>query len=157
MKDHFPTALLAPAFLLFALCGACLFGCASANQPGGYSHGAVTIKGRSDIEIRQVTKTVFAENGYSPAGEGSDFMQFQRPGTRRDALKWGGWYGDGVVIRAKVRMSKQLSDSYVLQLDMYAVRDAGQGIFEDESRMIMLNKQPYRSLLREVDKRLKAQ
>jgi hypothetical protein len=33
---------------------------------------------------------------------------------------------------------------------MYAVRDAGDSFFEEENRMMMLNKAPYRRLLREV-------
>jgi hypothetical protein len=139
---------------LLALCAVSLVGCQSANQAGGYSHGAVTVKGRSDAEIRQVTKAVFAENGYALLSEGAAFIEFQRPGTRRDALKWGGWYGEGVMVRAKVRITNLAEDSRVLQLDMYAVRDAGDGLFESESRMIMLNKQPYHRLMEEVGKRL---
>jgi hypothetical protein len=157
MKNLLPTALLISAFVLGAFCAAGLVGCASANQTGGYSHGALTVKGHSDAQIREATKAVFAENGYSFLSEGPNYMQFQRPGTRADAIKWGGWFGEGVMVRAKIGMAKLASDSCVLQLDMYAVRDAGQGFFEDESRMIMLNKQPYRRLLRDVDKRLKAQ
>ena len=141
---------------LLALCAVSLVGCQSSKQPGSYSHAAVTVKGRSDAEIRQVTKEVFAEDGYSLASEGADFMEFQRPGSQRDALKWGGWYGEGVVVRAKMRMTTLADDSRVLQLDMFAVRDAGDGTFESESRMIMLNKKPYRHLLNEVSKRLQA-
>ena len=150
------TSSFAPALLLMALGALCMVGCASSKQAGSYSHGALTVKGRSDAQIRQVTKAVFAEDGYSLASEGPDYMVFQRPGSRRDALKWGGWFGEGVVIRAKLRMTKLADDSCVLQVDMYAVRDAGDTVFEDESRMIMLNKQPYRKMLREVDKRLQA-
>jgi hypothetical protein len=141
---------------LLALCVVSLIGCASSKQPGGYSHGAVTVKGRSDAEIRQVTKVVFTEEGYSLAAEGEGFMQFERFGTRRDALKWGGWTGEGVVIRAKVKMTRLANDSRLLQLDMFAVRDAGDRVIESESRMIMLNKKPYRRLLNEVGKRLQA-
>jgi hypothetical protein len=138
---------------LLALCAVTLVGCQSAKQPGSYSHAYVTVKGRSDAEIRQVTKGVFAEEGYSLVAEGAEYMGFQRPGSRRDALKWGGWLGEGVVIRAKV-----LADaSHLLQLDMFAVRDAGDGIFESESRMVLLNKKPYRQLMNEVSKRLQAQ
>lgn len=145
-----------PLFLAgcLALCAVGFVGCQSPNQPGGYSHGAVTVKARTDLEIRQVTRTVFAENGYALLAEESALMEFQRPGTRRDVLKWGGWDGEGVMIRAKVRITKLAEDSRVLQLDMFAVRDAGDGLFESESRMIMLNKQPYYRLMEEVGKRL---
>jgi len=43
-----------------------------------------------------------------------------------------------------------------LQLDMYSVRDAGDSVFESESRMIMANKRPYRQLMEEIGKRLNA-
>jgi hypothetical protein len=156
MKPTSLSIIFAAAPMVLALCAASFVGCASSNQAGSYSHGAVTIKGRSDAEIRQVTKTVFAEDGYAFASEGPEYMEFQRPGSRRDALKWGGWDGEGVVVRAKVRMTKLADDSYVLQLDMFAVHDAGQGIVESENRMIMLNKHPYAKLMNEIAKRLKA-
>ena len=140
---------------LLALWAVGLTGCQSAKQPGSYSHASLTVKGRSDAEIRQVTKEVFAEEGYSLAAEGAEFMGFQRPGSRSDALKWGGWYDEGVVIRAKVKMTPLADDSRVLQLDMFAVRDAGDGVFESESRMVLLNKRPYRQLMNEIGKRLK--
>jgi hypothetical protein len=142
---------------LLAFCAVSLVGCQSAKQPGSYSHASVTVKGRSDAEIRQVTKAVFAEEGYSLVAEGAEYMGFQRPGSRRDALKWGGWPGEGVVIRAKVKITVLADASRLLQLDMFAVRDAGDGIFESESRMVLLNKKPYRQLMNEVSKRLQAQ
>ncbi|MGD0258786.1 MAG: hypothetical protein ABSD29_03075 [Verrucomicrobiota bacterium] len=142
---------------LLALGAISFVGCQSAHQPGSSSHASLTVKGRSDAEIRQATKTVFAEDGYTLVLEGEKFMGFQRPGSRRDALKWGGWSGEGVVIRAKVKMSKLADDSRLLQLDMFAVRDAGDGIVESESRMILLNKKPYRQLMKEIGKRLQAQ
>jgi len=156
VKTTIRTALKIAALLLAALCAGSFAGCASSKQPGGYSHGAVTVKNRSDAEIRQVTKAVFGEDQYALKSEGADYMQFERPGSRRDALKWGGWFGEGVVIRAKLRMTRLAGDSCVLQLDMYSVRDAGDSVFESESRMIMANKRPYRQLMDEIGKRLNA-
>jgi hypothetical protein len=142
---------------VLALCAVSLVGCQSAKQPGSSSHAAVTVKGRSDAEIRQVTKVVFAEEGYSLTGEDVEFMVFERPGNRRDAIKWGGWTGEGVVVRAKVKMTKLADNSRLLQLDMFAVRGAGNSFTESENRMALMNKQPYRHLLKEVSKRLQAQ
>jgi hypothetical protein len=142
---------------LLACCAASFVGCQSANQSGSYSHASLTVKGRSDAEVRQVAKVVFGEEGYALVAEEAGFMEFQRPGSRRDALKWGGWYGEGVVIRAKLRMTKLADDSRLLQLEMFAVRDAGEGTFESESRMALLNKQPYRQLLNKIGKRLKSE
>ena len=156
MKTSYHTTLVAAVPMLLALCAAALIGCQSAKQPGSSSHGSVIVKGRSDAEIRQVTKTVFAEDGYMFVAEEAEFMEFQRPGSRRDELKWGSWYSQGVVIRAKVKLTKLGDEGRLLQLDMFAVRDAGDGLFESESRMIMLNRKPYQHLLAEVGKRLPA-
>ena len=141
---------------LLALCAVGLVGCKTSEKPGSSSHASVTVKGRSDKEIRQVTKVVFGEQGYVLASERAEYMEFQRPGSRSDALKWGGWSGDGVVIRAKVRMTRLADDSCLLQLDMFVVRDAGQAVFESESRMLLLDKEPYRHLMNEIGKRLPA-
>ena len=149
---------LALAFLGgWAVCGAVgLVGCQSNNGPGSYSHASLSIKGQSDPAIRQVAKEVFAEEGYALALEGLDFLMFERPGTRSEALKWGGLLGQGVVVRGKLKMSSLVDGSCLLQLDMFAVRSAGDRFFEDESRMTMMNKGPYRRLLKEISKRLKA-
>ena len=145
------------AAALLVLGAATLTGCQSNRQAGSYSHAAETIKGRSDAEIRQVTKSVFGEDGYALVAEGPAFMAFQKPGTRRDAIKWGGWYGDGVAIRARVMMTALADNSCVLQLDMFAVRDASDPVFESENRMLMVNKRPYRKLMDKIAKQLKAQ
>ena len=145
----------AALLLLLALCAASLLGCTTANQLNSSGFGAAIVKGRSEAEIRQVTKVVFAENGYSLASEGAEYLVFDRPGSQRDALKWGGWDGAGVVIRAKVKMTRLAEVSYSLQLDMVAVHDAGQGIMESENPMMTLNKRPYNRLMDEIGKRLK--
>jgi len=144
-----------PLFAIFSILGLLvLVGCQSGRQPGSNSHASTTIKGRTDQEIRQAVRAVLAEDGYSFVTEGHDFMGFQRPGSRSDAIKWGGWYGEGVVVRGKLKMTTLADESRLLQLDMYAVRDAGDAFFEEENRMMMLNKAPYRALLRKVEKQL---
>jgi hypothetical protein len=139
---------------LLALGAAGLAGCQSSQPSSGYSQGLLTIKGHTDAQIRQVTKAVFAEDGYAFVSEGGEGFVFQRPGTRGDALKYGGWYSEGVVLRAKVRMTEMGVDSYVLKLDMFVVRNAGDGLNESESPLMTLNKAPYNRLMEEIGKRL---
>ena len=144
------------AFLgLLALGLASLLGCQSANQAGSMSHAAVSIQGRSLADIQQAATAVFREEGYALTEVTPEQMVFQRPGTRRDAIKWGGWAGQGVTMRVKVALSKMLDDGYLLEANAYAVQNSDDPFFQSESRNILLNRRPYQKLLDEVAHRLK--
>jgi hypothetical protein len=142
-------------FALLGLGSAGLLGCKSGGEPGSYSHAANQIKGHSLETIQQTATAVFAEEGYSCTGTTANEMVFDRPGSRRDALKWGGWSGQGVTMRVKVRFNPMADGSYVLQGDAYAVQNSSDPFFQSESRNIILNHYPYQKLLDKVAKRLK--
>ena len=127
-----------------------LLGCQSAKQPGSMSHASIQVKGHALEDIRQTTTAVFREAGYSLAAASPEEMVFDRPGSRRDAAKWGGWSGEGVTMRVKVQLSKILDGSYLLQADAYAVQNADDPFFQTESRNILLNRRPYQKLLEET-------
>jgi hypothetical protein len=130
-------------------------GCQSARQPGSTSHASVQIQGHSLVEIQQTATAVFREAGYASVLATPEHMVFERPGSRRDALKWGGWAGEGVTMRVKVRFSEMPEGNYLLQADAYAVQNSDDPFFQTESRNILLNRRPYQKLLDEVANRLK--
>jgi hypothetical protein len=132
-----------------------LLGCQSANDPGSMSHASVQIKGHSVADIQQTATAVFREEGYAQAVATPAEMVFERPGSRRDALKWGGFAGAGVTMRVKVRLTHMLDGDYLLEANAYAVQNSNDPFFQTESRNIMLNHRPYQKLLDEVAKRLK--
>jgi hypothetical protein len=144
---------LAAGGLVF--CAVTLVGCQSATQPGSMSHASVQVKGHSLEDIRQTTTAVFREAGYSLAAASPEEMVFDRPGSRRDAAKWGGWSGEGVTMRVKVRLSRMLDGAQLLQADAFAVQNSDDEFFRTESRNILLNRRPYQKLLDEVARRMK--
>ncbi|HWW01951.1 MAG TPA: hypothetical protein VNZ64_19785 [Candidatus Acidoferrum sp.] len=150
VKSH---KLLFIGCLTLSLTG--LLGCQSAKEPGTMSHAAVQIHGRPLVDIQETTTAVFREEGYARAAVTQQEMVFERPGTRRDALKWGGWAGHGVTMRVKVRLSGMLDGSHLLQADAYAVQNSDDPFFQTDSRNILLNRRPYQKLLDEVARRLK--
>ena len=150
-----PLAQLRPFVAgLLALCAISLVGCQSAKQPGSMSHASVLVKGHSLEDIRQTTTAVFREAGYSLVADSPQAMVFDRPGSRRDAAKWGGWSGQGVTMRVKVRLSKMLDGAQLLQADAYAMQNSDDEFFRTESRNILLSRRPYQKLLDEVARRL---
>lgn len=106
-------------------------------------------------EIQKATAEVFGAEGYSERGRSAEMMVFDRAGSRRDAAKYGGWYGEGVTMRVRVGFTSLAGGNYRLQADASAVQDAGDPFFADESRAMMLNRRPYQNLLNEVANRLK--
>jgi hypothetical protein len=140
---------------LLALCAVTLVGCQSAKQPGSMSHASVQVQGHSLEDIRETTTVVFREAGYSLAAASLEEMVFDRPGSRRDVAKWGGWSGEGVTMRVKVRLSGMLDGAQLLQADAFAVQNSDDEFFRTERRNILLNRRPYQKLLDEVARRMK--
>ncbi len=131
-------------------------GCKSAHEPGGSSHASVQIKGKSLAEIQQTTVAVFQDDAYRLTASRPDVFIFDRPGSRSDTVKWGGLLaGETVVMRVKVAFRELGPQTWLLQADAYAVRNAGDPFFEDPTRTLILNRSPYQKLLDEVAKRLK--
>ena len=145
------TRLIGPVGILSLLLAT---GCQSAKQPGNQSHAAVQIQGCSLAEIQQTTTAVFREEGYSLVLTTTQEMVFSRPGSRRDAAKWGGWSGEGITMRVKVRLVEMLNGDYLLQADAFAVQNSDDPFFQTESRNILLNRRPYQKLLDEVRRRI---
>ena len=77
----------------------------------------------------------------------------QQPASQRDSIKWGGWYSPGLVIRAKLKLTALADQSCLLELNMFVVQNAGQGIQENEDRMVLMRTRPYQDLLDGVRKR----
>jgi len=142
------------SFALMVFCFTGLLGCKSDKGPGGSSHAAVTITNRTEAEIIQVTKEVFSQNGFMFKVRRTDTLVFEKPGSVGDALAWGGLDGKGVTLRVKVQIQGLPDGSRLLDCNVFAVRNAGDSIFESENRIAMLNKSPYRKMLEEVQKKL---
>ena len=138
-----------------AVCALSLAGCQSSKQPGSMSHAAVQIQGQSPANIRQATTAVFTENGFARTAATDESMVFERPGSRRDALKWGGWAGAGVTMRVKVAVTQMVNGRYLETADVYAVQNSDDPFFRTESRVALANRRPYQDLLDQVAKRLK--
>jgi hypothetical protein len=99
-----------------------LLTCWSATQPGSASHAVVPINGHALEEIRAAAAGVFGENGYSETTHNSQSMTFQRPGSRRDAVKYGGWSGEDVTMRVKLAFTPRSGGHYLVQADAFAER-----------------------------------
>jgi hypothetical protein len=158
MQTKLEMNMTAKALVLFGLLTLSLPGLIHgepANQSGGTSHATVQIRGRTVAGIQQTATAVFREQSYALTKATPEEMVFERPGTRREALKWGGWSGAGVTMRVKVRLSEMLGGVHLLQADAYAVQHSDDPFFQSESRNILLNRRPYQKLLDEVAKRLK--
>ena len=132
-------------------------GCQSGRQAGTASHASVKIDGRPLTEIRQTTSVVFREGGYTLAANTPQQMVFERLGSRRDVVKWGGWTEGGVVMRIKVDIIETAGGACLLQANAYAVQNSDDPFFRTESRNVLLNRAPYQKLLNEVRRRVETE
>jgi len=150
-----PPQLLSTGLLVLVL--TTLLGCQSAKQPGSMSHASVLLRGHTSEDIVRTRAAVFEEAGYAQASASATAAQmvFERPGSRRDAVKWGGWAGADVTMRVKVGMTSTVDGSVLLAADVFAVQNSDDPFFRTESRVVMANHRPYQKLLDQVAKRLK--
>ena len=131
----------------------CLPACQSGGQ-SGTSQASVRIEGATRDQVLATTKAVFTEDGFTLVGNTPSEMSFQRAGSRRDALKYGGWSGEGVTIRVNLAFSSQ-AGAELIYADVRAIRNASDPFFQDESRAMMPGRRKYQNLLDEVRSRLK--
>lgn len=132
-------------------------GCASLQSPTSGSHAAVTITGHGVTDVVLTTREVFTEHGFTLARAEPDRMIFERPGTKGEQVKYGSFGSPAVTVRAKVDLQEMGSKSFFLRCDVFAVRDAGQSVLEDETRMMLISAKSYQAILDEVKARLDGQ
>ena len=129
-------------------------GCASSGSKTTGSHAGVTIKGHDVTDVVLTTRDVFVEHGYTLSKAEPDRMIFERPGTKGDQLKYGSFGSPGVVIRVKVDIEEVGTEMFFLRCNVYAVRDAGDSVLEDESKIMMLSTKKYREIMDEIAAKL---
>jgi len=132
-------------------------GCASLQSPTSGSHAAVTITGHGVTEVVLTTREVFAAHGFTLARAEPDRMIFERPGTKGEQVKYGSFGSSAVVVRAKVDLQEMGPESFFLRCNVFTVRDAGQSVLEDETRMMLMSAKSYQAMLDEVKAQLDAQ
>jgi hypothetical protein len=144
---------------LAMLCGVFLSGCAS-SKPASASFASVVIPNQSVETIQDTTMLVFGEAGYKANRTPDGSMVFEKEGSRGDQILYGGLggaeYNGAITVRVMaeiVDLSGQ--DARRLQCQAYMVRHAGEGIFEDKTRMANFRGGPYQKLLDEVATKLK--
>ena len=124
------------------------------DKPASASFAAVVLENYSPAQIKQATLTVFAQNGYSFAGEQGDALVFEREATRGETIDYAGFAGahDGAKVIMQVRVKIEVKDasSYWLTCKTYAVSNPGQQVFENSTPLFNFQSKPYQKLLNMV-------
>ena len=144
---------------LAMLCGIFFSGCAS-SKPASASFASVVIPNQSVETIQDTTMLVFGEAGYKANRVANGSMIFEMEGSRGDQILYGGLggaqYNGAITVRVKAEIVDLMGqDAHRLQCQAYMVRHAGEGIFEDKTRMANFRGGPYQKLLDEVATKLK--
>jgi len=140
-------------FLLACLCGSLLLsGCQSASKPGNYRNGAVEISGHPLAEVQRVTIAVFLAEDYRVADNSPGSLVFERPGSKWDNAKYGGLNGQGVTLRAKVRITELRGGVCRVKAEAYVEENSDDDFFRTENRILSLSGSSYKSQLLKVAK-----
>ena len=84
-------------------------------------------------------------------------MIFERSGTRGDQFLYGSMASPGVLIRVKVDLEEVGPEMFFLRCNVYSVRDAGDSVLEDETKIMMIRAKHYQEMMDEIAARLNAQ
>jgi hypothetical protein len=142
--------LLLAGLAAFVLCG-----CSSAHKPASASFASVVIPNRSPEQVRTAATAVFSEAEYHLAITDGANLVFEREGSRKQQLSYGGLVGDAPVVeRVRAQIVPLAGGSQRLQCKAYIVRNP-HDLIEDEVRLADWRSGPYQKLLDEVAKRLK--
>jgi hypothetical protein len=142
-----------PAICLlgFGLAGG---GCQSSGH-GTSPFAAVEIRGKTPDVIRQVTRQVFEEHGYTGTW-GVMSMVFDRPASTLNNLVYGDWDLNSVSVRVEVNFAELGTDGYRVSCEAYRVRNAGDRVFQDSQKLNKISKGPYQKMLNQVKQRVDA-
>lgn len=144
--------------LLILLFAGLLAGCSSkGSKDTTGSHAGITIKGHDVTDVVLTTRDVFADHDFVLAKAEPDRMVFERPGTRGEQIKYGSFSSPDVTIRAKVDLQELGPKMFFLRCDFFAVRDAGDSVIEDETKLILFSNKHFQEIMDEVKTRLDAQ
>jgi hypothetical protein len=134
-----------------------LVGCESTGSSTNNSHAALTIEGHSLTDVVVTTREVFQDRDYRLVGAETDRMIFERQGTRGEQVKYGSFGSSAVVMRVKVDLQEMGPESIFLRCNVYSVRDAGESVLEDETRILLARGKTFQDILEEIQTRLDAE
>jgi hypothetical protein len=124
-------------------------GCMSLDTPASAGFASVKIAQSSEAAIRDSTLRVFAGDGFVVVSK-ADELVFEREGTQRDVLAYGGAL-DSSPVRIRVRVQVIPLGGEVLRLQgrAFAVRNAGDSM-EDEIPLPVWRRGPFQDLMNKV-------
>ncbi len=131
-------------------------GCSSAQKDESAPWIAVVIQGNTPGQIRNMTETVFRENGYLVTRTGPNNLVFEKRAGKLSNLAYGSWLDDEPVWeRAKVAIVPVAEMTFRLECNARLITDRG-GPIEEETKMRGLRRGPYEAILKEVVRRFQS-
>lgn len=137
-------------------------GCKTSQEgPGSGSLAAVMVKAGEPLAVARAVSEVFQEAGYQPtpvpANRSREMrMVFEKEGTAKDTLMYGGWSFESLWYRVKIRISPldAATKTYLVTCDVFRVHHRGDRHFEEEQRLKSAKRGSFRELLEQAKKRV---
>jgi hypothetical protein len=131
-----------------------LAGCQSPK--GVYPTGLVylDIAGRTHVEVRDATRAVLRENGYTEVSVFDYDMVFEKAASKGDTRMYGSIAPEQGWERVYLRIRQKPDGIILLDCDAFLVENRGEGLFERERALGVTRKGRYRELLEQVQNRL---
>jgi hypothetical protein len=150
---------------LVLVLGSLLSGCGSSPKGAGSGkYAAVELNGFSRSAVQMATEQVFERNGYKlavqtdPTGHHSaptsNSLTFEKPGSTGQSLVWGG-LEKGVWEQVVVEITRLGDgDEFLLSAQAFRVKNHGDSLLEESSKMGVAMQSKYQELLEKVRKLL---
>lgn len=147
-----------------AACGALLLlvatlmlgsGCQSIGGGNSKPLASITVGDVTESRVRLKLAEVFESAGYETRVLYGPELRFEKPGSFSDNLMRGGWLSSKTVIRARLRVTPQGSDAFLISCRAATVQYPGDSVMEEEHAVHRSG--PFQKLLEETARRLQPQ
>ena len=118
-------------------------GCAS-THPGSSSLAYVVVEGAELEDIRAETRRVFDDEFYEVERDQPNEIIFEREGTQRDKVLWGGYVERDLRMRVVVTFEPFAKGGVLVCADAYVVRE---GVISETEKIMRIGRRPYQDLL----------
>ena len=108
--------------------------------------------------LRDVSVEVFLGDDYTLIEESPGRLVFERPAGRFQDLGYGGLASDGVTERIVIDINdKGNGKLFSLSCNAYMVENKGQGMFEDQTKVLKAFGRQYQRMLRRIKRKISKQ
>lgn len=131
-------------------------GCHTAGEQPHPDLATLTIKDRTEDEIRRAAISVFTEAKYQIGSSARRELVFEKAGSTMNNILYGGISASNARVWERVRLTflPRTDGSVEVGCNVFRVENLGEGFFEEEKRLTKVHAKTYQGFLHKIEAQL---